>query len=151
MTLQNKRNPSMEKGMFETVLPLHTDQWQPALTGSLLHLERLLSEKAHLESELRCKPDTLSAARVATEDQPSVVHDQFLSIYRNNFAYTKWKEIEAALDRLRSGEYGVCQECETRIADRRLNALPWARYCLTCQEDLNPGRDTRTSRLRLAA
>jgi DnaK suppressor protein len=137
--------------MFETVSLLHNDSWRPALTGSLVHLERLLSEKAQLESELRCKLDTLYAARVATEDQPSVVHDQFLSIYRNNCAYAQWKEIEAALDRLRSGAYGVCQECETRIADRRLNALPWARYCLTCQEDLSTGRDTRTSCLRLAA
>jgi DnaK suppressor protein len=120
--------------MFETVPPLHTDRCPSALPESWAYLERLLLEKAHLESELRRKPDTLDAARVAAEDQPSVVHDQFLSIYRNNYACAKWKEIEAALDRLRSGQYGLCQECETPLSDRRLNALPWARYCIACQE-----------------
>jgi hypothetical protein len=63
-------------------------------------MERLVSEKANLESELGRRPEALYAARVAAEDQPSIIHDQFISLHRNNLAYTKLKEVEAALDRL---------------------------------------------------
>jgi DnaK suppressor protein len=43
-------------------------------------------------------------------------------------------EIEAALSRLCTGEYGICQTCETPIGQARLRALPWARLCIRCAE-----------------
>jgi DnaK suppressor protein len=43
-------------------------------------------------------------------------------------------EIESALDRLEAGEYGVCQGCGADIPKRRLEALPWARFCVKCAE-----------------
>lgn len=42
--------------------------------------------------------------------------------------------VNEALLRLDEGTYGLCLECGTEIAERRLNALPWAALCLTCQE-----------------
>lgn len=44
------------------------------------------------------------------------------------------KEIEGALRRVASGTYGVCEACGEDISSLRLKAIPWARYCLTCQE-----------------
>jgi DnaK suppressor protein len=43
-------------------------------------------------------------------------------------------QIAAALDRIRTGSYGVCLGCDAPIAERRLNAVPWAVFCLECQE-----------------
>jgi len=43
------------------------------------------------------------------------------------------KEINAALERIRRGVYGICEECEEEIALPRLNAVPTARLCITCQ------------------
>jgi len=43
-------------------------------------------------------------------------------------------QVHEALLRLDDGSYGLCPECGTKIAERRLNALPWAALCLTCQE-----------------
>jgi DnaK suppressor protein len=43
-------------------------------------------------------------------------------------------EIEAALVRLDRGGYGTCGHCEKKIAPKRLQAVPWARYCIDCQE-----------------
>jgi DnaK suppressor protein len=43
-------------------------------------------------------------------------------------------ELEAALARLRDGSYGVCLRCEEEIQPKRLKALPWASYCVSCQE-----------------
>jgi DnaK suppressor protein len=42
--------------------------------------------------------------------------------------------IDEALERLEDEEYGVCQNCETEINPKRLAAIPWARYCLDCQQ-----------------
>lgn len=42
--------------------------------------------------------------------------------------------IDEALERLEDEEYGVCQNCEKEINPKRLAAIPWARYCLDCQE-----------------
>ena len=41
---------------------------------------------------------------------------------------------DEALDRLDSGDYGICLSCEEPIPVKRLRALPWARYCIPCQE-----------------
>lgn len=42
--------------------------------------------------------------------------------------------IDQALERLDDDEYGICQNCEKEINPKRLAAIPWARYCLDCQE-----------------
>ena len=47
--------------------------------------------------------------------------------------------INEALERIADDEYGVCQNCEQDINPKRLNAVPWARYCLNCQELLEQG------------
>ena len=47
--------------------------------------------------------------------------------------------INEALDRLQDDEYGLCQNCEKEINPKRLDAVPWARYCLNCQELLEQG------------
>jgi DnaK suppressor protein len=42
--------------------------------------------------------------------------------------------VEDALISIKDGSYGTCQECEEEIEAKRLDAVPWARYCLECQE-----------------
>lgn len=42
--------------------------------------------------------------------------------------------VEAALSRIRDGSFGSCLNCEQEIGLNRLNAVPWSRYCITCQE-----------------
>ena len=44
------------------------------------------------------------------------------------------KEIEEAIGRIESGAYGICSACDEKIAHKRLQAVPWARYCIDCQE-----------------
>jgi len=47
--------------------------------------------------------------------------------------------IDAALERIEDGEYGFCQNCEKKINPKRLNAVPWARFCIDCQQLLEQG------------
>lgn len=46
------------------------------------------------------------------------------------------KMVNEALERLDQGTYGHCVACDDEINPRRLEAVPWARYCLHCQERL---------------
>ena len=42
--------------------------------------------------------------------------------------------VDAALQRIRDGSFGECQHCGGEVELKRLNAVPWTRHCLTCQE-----------------
>jgi len=44
------------------------------------------------------------------------------------------KLIEEAIDRISDGGYGECVNCGSEIQAKRLEAIPWARYCIRCQE-----------------
>ena len=47
--------------------------------------------------------------------------------------------INEALERIEDEEYGLCLNCENKVNAKRLNAIPWARYCLDCQELVERG------------
>lgn len=47
--------------------------------------------------------------------------------------------VDEALLRIADKEYGLCQNCEKIINQKRLAAIPWARYCIACQELLEQG------------
>jgi DnaK suppressor protein len=47
--------------------------------------------------------------------------------------------VDEALLRVEDKEYGDCQNCEEPINPKRLAAIPWARYCLNCQELVEKG------------
>ena len=42
--------------------------------------------------------------------------------------------IDAALERIRLGTFGECFHCGTEIGVKRLDAIPWVQYCISCQE-----------------
>ena len=42
--------------------------------------------------------------------------------------------IDEALARVEAGEYGECVNCGEPVAEKRLDAVPWTRYCLKCQD-----------------
>ena len=49
------------------------------------------------------------------------------------------RETVAALKRIEDGTYGICESCEEAISTKRLEAVPWARYCIHCQERIDGG------------
>jgi len=54
------------------------------------------------------------------------------SNYRRN--RTQMREVEAALERMDMGNFGVCDACGGLIGLKRLQAMPWAKKCIECQE-----------------
>jgi DnaK suppressor protein len=95
-----------------------------------------LSEKRQrVLSGLGVKFDTLARlGRVAEDDQAQISHDEFISLKMNNLDYSQLRMVDEALERLDAGDYGICLACEEAVAPKRLLAVPWARYCIKCQD-----------------
>ena len=103
--------------------------------------QRLLENKAE---EVRRSMSAQKAAQVVARlDVPSDEgdlsqqhHEEWIFLNRNTIDMKLLREIADALRRLEQGTYGTCMECEEPISVKRLNAVPWARYCVTCQESI---------------
>ena len=100
---------------------------------------RILESKAE---EVRDSLSKQKAAQVVSRlDVPSDEgdlsqqhHEEWLFLNRNSIEMQLLREISDALKRIELGSYGVCPECEEDISSKRLDAVPWARYCVTCQD-----------------
>ena len=71
------------------------------------------------------------------EDLPVQSHEEWIFLNRNHLDVMLLRQIEEALVRIEDDDYGTCMECEEPISMKRLDAVPWARYCVTCQEALS--------------
>jgi|SRR5436190_1832441 len=85
----------------------------------------------------------LTGDRISEEDQAQHSLAEAVSLRLNGFEYLQLRQIQEALDRLQLGEFGTCLSCQQPIAPKRLQALPWAKYCVTCQERVahDPGEE----------
>jgi RNA polymerase-binding transcription factor len=101
--------------------------------------KKILEKKAE---EVRRSMSAQKAAQVVARlDIPSDEgdlsqqhHEEWIFLNRNTIEMKLLREISAALRRIDHDDYGVCLECAEPISPKRLDAVPWARYCVTCQE-----------------
>jgi DnaK suppressor protein len=63
-------------------------------------------------------------------------HEEWIFLNRNTIDMKHLREINDALHRMDTEMYGICLECEEPISAKRLDAVPWAKYCVTCQESI---------------
>jgi DnaK suppressor protein len=63
-------------------------------------------------------------------------HEEWIFLNRNTIDVRHLREINDALHRIDTDQYGICLECEEPISGKRLDAVPWAKYCVTCQESI---------------
>jgi DnaK suppressor protein len=80
--------------------------------------------------------------RISEGDQAQYSLEEAVSLRLNGLEYARLRRIEAALERIEQGEYGICAGCEEAIPPKRLEALPWAVYCVKCQEAAAEERET---------
>jgi DnaK suppressor protein len=67
--------------------------------------------------------------------------DEFKSLAERDFAVKSMNQmtqllrlVEGALGELREGTFGICADCGVAIPMKRLEAVPWSPYCVSCQE-----------------
>src|SRR5271163_2810450 len=104
-----------------------------------VNYSELLREKCR---DLRASMSVQSAAQVVTRterasdegDMSQQSNEEWIFLNRNRLDSKLLREVEEALSRVGTEEYGVCQECSEEISAKRLTAVPWAKYCVTCQD-----------------
>jgi len=103
----------------------------------------LMARRSELISALTGRPSEVIARsdRLAEDDHPTVLHDEFVSLEMNRIAFHQLRLVDTALALIASGDYGVCQDCGEHISAKRLRAVPWARYCVGCEERLSQADD----------
>lgn len=107
------------------------DAFEKTLTEQRDELRARLSDRmteVHIDRE----PD--DEAALASDSSTKEMAVATLERERRTLA-----EIEAALLRIKKGEYGVCASCDEPIPEARLKALPWARVCVKCAERRSNG------------
>jgi DnaK suppressor protein len=104
------------------------------------HRQKLLEMKADLISKL--KERYSEAIKLGTEGVQDSA-DEAYNIYNKNLMLgkvetdaLKLRLVEQALARIATRTYGVCIECEEEIEEKRLEYVPFARYCTDCKSEL---------------
>ncbi len=85
--------------------------------------------------------------RIADQDTAQDIADRAASSYTKEFLFSQSNNdrqllqmVETALLRIREGGFGECVSCGEEINAKRLEAVPWTRYCIACQEKLESGQ-----------
>jgi len=96
---------------------------------------------------------TQQDGRSADEDTAQDIADKAASSYNKEFLFHQsnadrqlLQMVENALARIREGSFGECISCGKEINPKRLEAVPWTRHCIECQEKLEKGLLEEASR-----
>lgn len=93
---------------------------QSELSGSLRNRDEIVIEKA---------PDALDEVQLAGERE--------LAIRNLDRDSNMLRQIRRALARIEDGSYGICLHCDEEISPKRIAAVPWAAFCIKCQEQVD--------------
>lgn len=120
---------------MRNLLVTRRDALRKALAGDLSMLKELREQSVG---------DVVDFALDSAQDE---INSQLAEVESRELAH-----IEKALERMGEGRYGVCEGCDLKIPMARLNALPYATYCIECQREMErtgevPGANEDWSRL----
>jgi DnaK suppressor protein len=106
--------------MTETEL----NRFRAVLTARVAELERFTRNR-----------DGITVERSADQlDEIQAASQRALAVCNLDRESSHLRYARAALRRIEEGSFGTCQECDEDIHPKRLAAVPWARFCIRCQE-----------------
>ena len=105
--------------------------------------KKLLNRRDEL---VRTITRTEEEGRQADDDPTVDLADKAANSYTKEFLFGQTNTdrailnmIDEALKRIRKEEYGTCANCQEEMQQKRLEAVPWAKHCITCQEKKEQG------------
>ena len=100
--------------------------------------KKLLAKREDL---LKIIARTEEEGRTADEDPTVDLADKAANSYTKEFLFGQTNHdrvtlqlVDEALARIKVDEFGLCTHCQQEVQQKRLEAVPWARHCITCQE-----------------
>jgi DnaK suppressor protein len=119
-------------------------------TDLTLHRERLLALRAIIQGDTtQMENNALNKDHSKTTSMPTDMaelgsgnFDQELTLRMLGGEEDALKQIEAAIERIEGGNYGLCEACGEQIPKRRLHAIPYTAQCVQCalQQEEGNGR-----------
>ena len=104
-----------------------TEHFKLLLEAHIVEAERTI---ANSEQEIRA----ISARQADNADQAAAEYERQALAHKAVVARQTLQNLKQALERIVQGTFGECAECGNDIEPKRIEAIPWARYCLKCQE-----------------
>jgi DnaK suppressor protein len=108
-----------------------------------VYRKRLLEKQTEL---LRMVSKADQDGREADEEGTQDLADKAANAYTKEFLFHQSNDnrqiltlVSEALDRIKNDSYGVCVACDQEVQIKRLEAVPWARHCIECQEKQDQG------------
>ncbi len=106
--------------------------------------KKLLAKREEL---LRNIARTEEEGRAADDDPTVDLADKAANSYTKEFLFGQTNHdrftlhlIEEALKRMRENQFGLCVNCQEEVQQKRLEAVPWAQHCISCQEKHEQGQ-----------
>jgi DnaK suppressor protein len=100
--------------------------------------KKLLEKKDEL---FQAVSKTEQYGREADEDSTQDIADKAANSYTKEFLFSQSSNerfilqlVNEALGRVEKGTFGYCISCDNEIQQKRLEAVPWTRHCISCQE-----------------
>lgn len=94
----------------------------------------LEARRAELSAGLRKREDIAIEKTPDALDEVQLAGERELAIRNLDRESNLLRNVKGALARIADGSYGVCLHCEEDIKPKRLDAVPWTKYCIRCQE-----------------
>jgi DnaK suppressor protein len=116
------------------------DQLRTRLEDDKRRLESEIADVAARPNEYRESDESFYGNHLA--DTASDTFEEEKAVALEAHLTGLLNQVEAALDRMERGTYGICEQCGRPIAPERLEALPYATTCLDCA---STGRRSRVA------
>src|SRR5947199_7941660 len=94
----------------------------------------LEAKMADLSVGLRNREDIAIEKTPDAIDEVQLAGERELAIRNLDRESNLLRNVRLALARIEDGSYGVCLHCDEDIKPKRLDAVPWTKYCISCQE-----------------
>jgi len=108
-----------------------------------IYRKRLLDKQAEL---MRLVSKSDQDGREADEEGTQDLADKAANAYTKEFLFHQSNDnrqilslVSEAMERIKNGSYGICVACNEEVQSKRLDAVPWARHCIECQEKQDQG------------
>lgn len=96
-------------------------------------LERIRQELlGGVEKSLKSSQEENGHAVADISDEAARDYNNQLMLNLGQQDWEKLKQVEEALESIKTGDYGICRQCEEPIPEKRLNIVPFAKYCVQC-------------------
>jgi DnaK suppressor protein len=94
----------------------------------------LEAKRAELSAGLRNREDIAIEKAPDAIDEVQLAGERELAIRNLDRESSLLRNVKGGLARMADGSYGICMHCEEDIKPKRLDAVPWTKYCIKCQE-----------------